>query len=385
VSLAAGVEPDGAALPAVTGALADVLPAAAASLGVGRPPSGLALPPAARVCVLLVDGLGERLLAARGGHAPTLRALLPDGAVLACGFPSTTATSMATFGTGLPAGGHGLVGYQVRDPATGRLLNELSWDGGPDPRQWQPEPTVLEMVAAAGVDVVRVGPAFFDGSGLTEAALRGGRFVAAGSLDERVDAAVAALRRSRRSLVYVYWGDLDKAGHVHGARSWQWGEELAEVDLAVRRLAGGMPADTLLLVTADHGMVDVPEDARTDVAGDAELAAGVVMTGGEPRAPMLYCAPGAADDVLATWRGRLGDVLDVRSGDEAVAAGWFGPVVPRVRPRIGDVVAAARAAVSVHDSRWQRPELATLVGMHGALTPEEVRVPLLQVRGRRVG
>ena len=373
---------DGALLRPAVGALADLLPAAAASLGVPLRDVPFALPPAPRVCVLLVDGLGERLLAGRGGHAPYLRELLAEGDVLESGFPSTTATSMASFGTGLAPGEHGLVGYQVRDPDSERLLNQLSWEDGVDPRAWQPEATVFEHLEAGDVAVTRIGPAFFDGSGLTEATLRGGRFVAADTLDARVDDAVAALRRPGRSLVYVYWGEVDKVGHVHGAASWEWGEELGAVDLAVRTLARRMPPDCLLLVTADHGMVDVPAHARIDLARDPELAEGVLLTGGEPRAPMLYCAPGAADDVLATWRERLGDTVEVLSRDEAVAGGWFGPVSPRVLPRLGDVVAAAREAVSVHDSRCQRPELLSLVGMHGALTPQERRVPLLAVSGR---
>jgi hypothetical protein len=371
--------------PPVAGALADVLPAAAAALGQPLRPVPFDLPPARRVCVLLVDGLGERLLAARGGHAPCMREHLAAGLVLATTYPSTTATSMGSFGTGLPPGAHGLVGYQVRDPATGVLLNELSWEPPVDPRAWQPEPTVFEHLLAGGVAVTRVGPAFFDGSGLTEATLRGGRFVAASSLDDRVDAALAALRAAAApALVYVYWGDVDKVGHTDGCGSWAWGEEVAAVDLAVRRLASGMPEDTLLLVTADHGMVDVPADARTDLAEDAELADGVLLTGGEPRAPMLYCAPGAVEDVLATWRGRLAGAMDVLSRDDAVERGWFGPVSARVLPRIGDVVAAAREPVCVHDSRCQRPELLRLVGMHGALTPDETRVPLLVLPGRRL-
>jgi hypothetical protein len=289
---------------------------------------------------------------------------------------------MGSFGTGLLPGAHGLVGYQVRDPGTGLLLNELSWEQGPDPRRWQPEATVFERVAATGVPVTRVGPGHFDGSGLTEAALRGGRYVAATSLGARVEAGLAALAATPRALVYVYWGEVDKAGHVHGVASARWGQELEDVDAAARRLAERLPDDALLVVTADHGMVDVPRSARWDLATDAELAAGVVTTGGEPRAPMLYCAPGAAVDVAATWRARLGDVVDVRLREEAVEAGWFGPVSARVLPRIGDVVAAATGAVAVHDSRVQRAALSDLLGMHGALTPAEVRVPLMVVGGR---
>ena len=371
-----------AASPAPMGALADVLPAAAASLGVAGPAPDWQLGQARRVCVVLVDGLGERLLAARGGHAPYLRSLLPGARVLESGYPSTTATSMGTFGTGLPPGSHGMVGYQVLDPASGQLLNELSWEPHTDPRRWQPQQTVFERVAADGVDVVQIGPGYFSGSGLTEAALRGARFVAAGQLDRRVDEAVAALRSAPRSLVYLYWGDLDKVGHVRGWGSWQWGYELERVDQAMSELARRVPDDVLLLVTADHGMVDVPAHERIDIAADPELAAGVRLTGGEPRAPMLYCEAGAAGDVLATWRARLGHRMDILSGDEAVAAGWFGPVSARVRPRIGDVVVAAHDLVSVHDSRHQRTQLLALIGMHGARTADETRVPLLVVPPR---
>ena len=67
-----------------------------------------------------------------------------------------------------------------------------------------------------------------------------------------------------------------------------------------------------------------------------------------------------------------------------MASGWFGPVAPHGLPRLGDVVVAATAPVSVHDSRVQRAALSDLVGMHGARTPEEVRVPLLLAAGRGV-
>lgn len=373
--------------PYGTQTLAEVLPAVAASLGapVDEGTSGLRLPEAARAVVLLVDGLGDVLLRARSGHAPFLRSLLDGGRRLSSGFPSTTATSMGSFGTGLPPGAHGLVGYEVLDPARDVLLNELSWEPYVDPRRWQPNPTVFERLQAAGVPVTRVGPGFFEGSGLTESALRGGGFVAAESFDARVDAAVEALTAAPRGLVYVYWGDLDKVGHVHGCQSWEWGEELTRVDDAVRRLAEQLPSDTALHVTADHGMVDVPMEDRLDLAHEPDLAAGVRHSGGEPRALHLYCEPGAAPDVLAAWTERLDGRAWVRGRDDAVTDGWFGAVSPQVLPRLGDVVVATAADIAVVDSRHQRPQLLSLIGLHGSLTPQETAVPLLSVLGSKVG
>ncbi|MGN6302001.1 MAG: alkaline phosphatase family protein [Angustibacter sp.] len=368
--------------------LADLLPAVLRGLDVDLPGhptplegSALALQPAPRTCVLLVDGLGDLLLRERAGHAPFLRSQLSRTETLTAGFPTTTATSMGSLGTGLPPGSHGLVGYEVLVPERDELLNELSWEPPVDPRRWQPQPTCFQQAAAAGVEVVRIGPGFFDGSGLTESALRGGRFVAAESLDDRVDAALAALRSAPRALVYVYWGDVDKVGHVSGAQSWEWGEELAQVDLAVRRLAAGLPRDAALHVTADHGMVDVPHHQRIDLAHDPELARGVRHAGGEPRCVQLYCEREAAPSVLATWRARLEAQAFVLSREQAVAAGWFGAVAPYVLDRIGDVVVACRPGLAVVDSRRMRPALLALVGLHGSMTPEESLVPLLSLYG----
>lgn len=363
------------------------MPAVAVALGAPSQldPGLLSLPSAPRGVVMLVDGLGDVLLRSRSGHAPYLRSLLAHGYRLSSGFPSTTATSMGSFGTGLVPGRHGLVGYEVLDPDRDVLLNELSWEPYVDPLTWQPNPTVFEHLDAARVPVTRIGPGYFDGSGLTESALRGGVFTSAESLEARVEAAIAASRATPRGLVYVYWGDLDKVGHVHGCQSWEWGEELGRIDEAVRRLAEGLPDDAFLLVTADHGMVDVALDRRIDLAHEPELSAGVRHSGGEPRALHLYCEPGAAADVAQTWTARLGAQAWVRNREQAIAQGWFGPVSERVLPRIGDVVVATAGEIAIVDSRHHRPQLLALIGLHGSLTTEETAVPLLTVLGSKVG
>jgi hypothetical protein len=340
----------------------------------------LVLPETRNVVVVLVDGLGDHLLRRRGGHAPFLSRLqaMPEARTLRSGFPSTTATSLGSLGTGLAAGGHGLVGTDVLDPDRGVLFNELSWDPLVDPRRWQPMPTVFERLVAAGFGAVHVGPAFMSGSGLTTAVLRGARFVSATGLSDRVDAAVAAAASSSvPSLIYVYWGELDKTGHVHGCESWQWGDELTAIDRELGRLVQLLPAGTLVVVTADHGMVDIPFHDRIDVAHEPELQRGVAVVGGEPRAVQLYCEPDQQDAVAGRWRARLGDSVTVLTRAEAVAEGWFGAVRPGVERRIGDVVLSAVADTAIVDSRTMRAAVLRLLGVHGAATEPETAVPLL--------
>jgi predicted AlkP superfamily pyrophosphatase or phosphodiesterase len=372
--------------------LADLLPSLAGALGVGDP-GPIPFPSLQRVCVLLVDGLGWHLLRANRDVAPFLARLL-DRAEVGTGagagaattvFPSTTATSLASLGTGLPPGGHGIAGFQVAVPGAGWVLNSLEWDERVDPMAWQPEPTVFQRLSAAGVAVTRVGLGAFDGSGLTVATMRGGSYAAVETAGQRAAAVRTALTRGERSLVYAYYGELDRTGHVSGCGSDAWREELAVVDTVVARIAALLPAGAALVVTADHGMVDVAAEARLDLADEPELAAGVRRFAGDPRARYLHVREGAREDVRSAWCERLGDRAWVCTREEVEAAGWWGPMQDRVRERFGDVVVAARGTTAVFDRRVDTPEVLGLVGHHGSLTAAEMEIPLLVWHARKPG
>lgn len=342
----------------------------------------LGVPTARTACVVMVDGLGSRQLAERGGHAPFLRGRLADARHVTSGFPSTTATSLTMLGTGEHAGRTGMLGYTVRDPGTGGLLNLLSWQQSRlQPRQWQSVPTLAEQCAALpdAPWLVSVGPRRFASSGLTEAALRGPRYLPAESLADRVDASLRALRRPGTGVVYLYCGDVDATGHRHGWRSWQWGDVLGEVDHEIGRLARSLPRDSVMIVTADHGMVDVPEAPRLDVAQTPELRAGVDLVAGEPRAMHLHT--GSPEAVAGRWRDVLGDRAWVATREQVERSGVLGDVEARHRPVVGDVVVAMTGREVVVDSRVHSPEAIALVGVHGSLTEDELTVPVVSVTG----
>ena len=358
-----------------------LLPGVAAAMGIDLGLPAVSLPAAQRCCVVLIDGLGHQLLAEASSSAPFLASLMRDGGWLTAGCPSTTATSLGSFGTGLPPGRHGLLGYEVMDPDRGVLLNELRWDPGTDPLAWQPHSTVLEQLANRDVRVTQVANPEFAGSGLTTAALRGGGFVGVKKLAGRVDTALRMLAAPGPSLVYVYWGDVDAAGHQYGPLSEPWHKALRKVDRELDRLARRLAPETLLVVTADHGMVEVPHAARLDLADRPDLCEGIAVVGGEARFTQLYCDPGAPADEVTTAAGRLADAVGelawVRTRQQAIDDGWFGAVEERTVGRIGDVLVASRGTFAVVDSRTARPQILALIGQHGSLTPQEQLVPLL--------
>nr|WP_204331991.1 alkaline phosphatase family protein [Geodermatophilus sabuli] len=382
-----------------TATLADVLPGAATALGVpverGDLPADpldlvAALGGARRVAVLLVDGLGADLVRAHADLAPTLAALAAPVGDLSAPCPSTTPVSLTTLGTGLPPGSHGVLGFVTiqpgeRDPGgEDRTLNHVQWADDPDPRVWQPRRSVFEQAAASGVEVTAVAPYAFAGSGLTDAAYRGARYAGTVGPGDLAAVLLQALAAGPRTLVYGYTAELDLTGHVRGVDSASWRAQLALVDRLVETVVAGLPEDAALLVTADHGMLDVPAETRLDLDAEPDLADGVRLLAGEPRARYLHAVPGAEADLLDRWRTVLGDRAWVAGRDEAIASGVFGPVDDALAARIGDVVALARGTWALTATE-REPGPSRLIGYHGSLTATELAIPLLTARGRALG
>ena len=373
--------------------LADVLPGAATALGVPVErgdlpvdPLGLtdALGPARRVAVLLIDGLGADLLRAHPDLAPTLAGLAGPVGDLSAPCPSTTPVSLATLGTGMPPGSHGILGFVTDVPGEDRALNHVKWADDPDPDTWQTRRTVFEQAVGAGVTVTAVGPYAYAGSGLTRAVYRGATYTGSVSHGDLTALVLAALGAAPRSLVYGYIPELDLTGHVRGIDSAAWRAQLTLIDRVVEQLVDGLPDDAALLVTADHGMLDVPPDTRLDVDDHPELSDGVRLLAGEPRARYVHAEPGAAADVLDGWRAVLGERAWVASREEAVASGIFGTVDDALAQRIGDVVALARGSWAM-TATVQDPGPSRLAAYHGSLTATELAIPLLTARGAALG
>lgn len=355
--------------PSLTGVVAAVLDAVD-----GRTAP---FPPVRSAIIAVIDGLGAANLTARRGHA---RFLAPRARHVALStFPTTTATALTSLLTGTDAGVHGIVGYRTAVAGVG-VVNQLDgWDAGwIDPLRWQRAEPITMAQARAGRACFVVSKPEYLASGFTRATLRGADIRGESAIEDRVELALQLALSAPGSLTYLYAPELDAAGHRHGSESEPWAAALERIDAAVARLDAGRSDGVGVLVTADHGMLDVPERGHVLLESDDPRLRHVTAVAGEPRMLHLYAQEGAASALRQAWSDEEARCW-VLTRESAIRAGLFGPVVdPEVRERIGDVLVAPRSRVAFYDARSGTPTGRDMVGQHGSLTAAERVVPLIR-------
>jgi hypothetical protein len=329
-------------------------------------PAGVA--GADQVVLLVLDGLGWLQLEERRSLAPTLSSM--DGGAITTVAPSTTSTALTSIATGLTPGEHGVIGYRM--DIAGDVLNVLRWSvAGRDAREPIPPDSIQGVEPFLGHRPAIVTRAEFRSSGFTQAHLEGARFNGY-RVTSTLVAETARVIRENEPFVYCYYDGIDKVAHEYGIGE-VYEAELAAVDRLVGDLIATLPADAALVVTADHGQLDVGDRI---VRLHPDVLAHTSMQSGEGRFRWLHARPGRAEALLEAATVHHADVAWITTRDQAIADGWFGPkVTEAARARLGDVALVARDAIAFHDPDDTGPYV--LIGRHGSLTPEEMLVPLL--------
>ncbi len=321
-----------------------------------------------QVVLLVLDGLGWDQLRDHASSIPTIASL--TGGPITTVAPTTTATALASITTGLTPGEHGIVGYRI--VLGGEVVNMLRWThDGADRRRSQPPGDVQRYAAFMGERVPVVSPAELCFSAFSEAHLRGSRPVgyrATSSLPVEIRHELANGER----FVYVYYGGVDKIAHERGFGEF-YEAELRAADRLVADIMSVLPAGAALLVTADHGQVEVGENV---VKPSSDLLELVTLQSGEGRFRWFHARRGATDELAAATVSELGATGWVRTREQLLDEQWFGPTVaPPIARRLGDVAVIAHQPVSYFDPDDTGP--FDLICRHGSMTSAEVVVPLL--------
>ena len=344
------------------------------------------LPPslgrASQVVLLVLDGLGWEQLRAHASLAPTLSAAEGIEHPITSVAPTTTATALTSITTGLPPAEHGILGYRI---AMGEdILNVLRWTVGSgralDARQSLPAREYQPFTPFADSEgrVPVVSKYEFGGTGFTAAhlgssPLHGYRVLSSLPLE------VGELLRAGEPFVYAYYDGMDKVAHASGLAE-LYDAELRAVDRLIGDLVDELPPGAVLVVTADHGQVDI--GPNLELLG-REMMAGVRFLSGEGRFRWLHAHDGASEDLAAMAVERYGESTWVLEREELVDAGWLGgPLRDGLVSRLGDVALVPYAPIAFVDPADTGE--SRLQSRHGSLTSAEMYVPLVTLGGEKL-
>lgn len=352
------------------GCVSNIIPAILGPGGTTQIPHWMptAVRGARQVVLLVVDGLGWHQLQQRASVCPTLSSM--NGGSITTIAPTTTVSALTSITTGLSPGEHGLIGYRM--DMGDRVVQMLRWgDDKGDLRRMYPPDVVQPCLPFMGAVVPVLSKAELEGSAFTEAHLRGVRAYGWRSASS-IAVQVKSLLASGHSFIYAYYDGVDKIAHERGFGEY-YDAELRHADRLVADIASVLVPGSVLLVTADHGQVEVGTNTG---APHSDVRALATYQSGEGRFRWLHTRPGAVDELWAAASEHHGDAAWVMRRDELVDGGWFGPrVTDAARQRLGDVALIAHAPTSFDDSA--DTGVFPLICRHGALTDDELDVPLL--------
>jgi hypothetical protein len=335
-----------------------------------------------RIALVLVDALGHTFLERHADH-PLLQQMqvTPIDSM----FPSTTTAHLTTLYTTLPVGQHGLYEWNVYEPAVDAVILPLPFvragrGGRPlplSPHSIVPGPTLFEQLSDAGMSSTVLQPKPIAKTRYGAAALRGARVVAYKDLADAPGALAKAL--AKPGFVYLYWDGVDYTGHIKGPSSPAFDAAARAALDAIEAGISRAPPGTVLLVTADHGQVDV-DPMRVDWLDQLwpplidrlrrDALRRPLPPAGSARDCFLHVARGRAQEVATALGNRLEGRAQVKLVSELEAEGAFGTVGPRLRARLADVCVLPGPGRMAWLASFPGPE-RHFHGHHGGLTPEE--------------
>lgn len=351
------------------------------------------------IVFLLLDGFGSAQLkfAREQFGMPSFNRLFStaDQIPITSIFPSTTSSAMASLHTGLTPQEHGIVGYTMFISELGVVSQMLRFapvlggrslfDNGLDPRTFLGAETIHERLGGEGISSTIYVPNHIIDSGLSRITYRGAYVEPTVSFGDTLIKTRKNLERDgANSFHLLYHASPDTISHARGPYSEEFAAELESLFALVERqlfskLDKQIGRRTILLVSGDHGAVNVNQQSVLDVADHDELSSLFRLPPtGDSRASILNLKPGAMDKLLAFFEKNYPGQFQIMESQRMLSEGYFGlgKVNEATEGRIGDVVAVPRFDNAIDNSQIdsRREEVP---GRHGGLSEEEMRVPLI--------
>lgn len=319
------------------------------------------------VILFVLDGLGT----------DNLNYLLPENAFLRKHFlqsvstvyPSTTTAATVSLETGALPVEHGWIGWTMYIPQENKdvnlLINTDRQGKAASPyhvgRHYMPYTPLYEKITSENTGTGNCVSPFGPGGEKTL------------TLMEKSIKLIC--NRAGRQYIYAYWPEPDGLMHDFGTKHFKAINGMEKINKRVEALAGRLK-DTLIIVTADHGLIDgknVNLRAEADLWDMLERPPCI-----EPRCCDFHIKKGMEEAFSDIFQNRFGGDFKLYTKEEALRNGLFGKGKehPQLERSLGIYIAVALGETSLfeNEEKCQR-----FIGIHAGYTKKEMEVPLIMI------
>lgn len=320
------------------------------------------------VVLILADAMGDAILRK---HADVAKHLIADQKdTITSVYPSTTVASTTAVLTGLPpvvTGWLGWAQYVKEEDRTVIFFQNKDYYHEEHAFTYRvadryvPVETIYERISRVNDDVEtkEIFPAFREAEHDT--------FMA------ECETILKTIRQPGKHFIYAYWDKLDTLLHEEGTVSDHVHDMVRSIDEGYARLKDEAGDDTVFIVIADHGQVDVK---TIELREHQELWD---MLRHEPsiesRATAFFIKDGKKKAFERLFRKKFGKHFRLHTRDELLDMKLFGPGEkhPKLDEFLGDYMALA---TDRYIFKSQSGDF-TMKGQHAGLLADEMLVPLI--------
>lgn len=337
---------------------------------------------ARNIILIVIDGLGYNFLMRHTGS----RLREHVRARITSLFPSTTATAITAFLTGVAAQQHGLTGWFTWFKETGSVIAPLPFrsryggrplnESGIEPAKLFTAPPLFDTFQAPAIVIspknIVHSPFNVRHSG------RAQRIGYDGSRQFFREIEAAAKAHPKRKFIYAYYPELDSLAHIHGIATHQVADLFSKLDSLFGAFLGAMSgSESAIVVCADHGFIDI--EHTIEMEKHPALARMLMLPlCGERRVAYCYVRRGCEEEFKAYVNDHLSEYFEVRESSSLIDEGWFGLDTPHpaLYERAGDFALIAKRHYAIKD--WVHGESRHHhIGAHGGVSEDEMFVPLV--------
>jgi hypothetical protein len=340
--------------------------------------------PAEHVVFVLLDGLGMNLLRRLDGDSFLASSLKMELHAVA---PSTTACALTSVATACYPARHGVTGWFTYEPELDLTVMMLPFAERYNKRplaernitaeQLLPVPAFLNRMTHRPLTLL---PAPIADTAYARYSRGYTDFLGYVSIPHAIDQiAQHVMAATSATYTHLYLPDVDTLCHHVGVDQPGVLPLVHRIETELQRLADALGGRARIVISADHGLIDVPRPQQTAlIDGDPLLAMLVVPPSGDARMPIFHVRQDRHGEFVEEFTRRMGSSMYLVPTEHAERLRLFGPeeMSAVARRRFGDYIAIPYRAATLFYAPPGTKVATPYIGQHAGLSPQEMHIPL---------